>query len=128
MAKHVNEHDGEIKRMFTSASMLLVVNEHSAQLDRALGECRRDYEILIEAIINAQKGVITPAQIMNQLKLKQAAIPSDLSLPIPLSAAYQHLVLRISEVDIFLKGNYFVHVILLPLTSHVKYSVYQVLP
>jgi hypothetical protein len=36
--------------------MLLVVNEHSAQLDRGLGECRGDYEILIEAIINAQKG------------------------------------------------------------------------
>jgi hypothetical protein len=34
MAKHANEHDGEIKRMFTSTSMLLVVNEHSAQLDR----------------------------------------------------------------------------------------------
>lgn len=84
MAKHVNEHDGEIKRMFTSTSMLLLVNEHSAQLDRALGECRRDYEILIEAIINAQKGIlqphiITPAQIMNKIKLIQADIPSDLT-------------------------------------------------
>jgi methyl-accepting chemotaxis protein len=39
-ARHVNEHDGEIKRMFTSTSMLLLVNEHSAQLDRALGKCR----------------------------------------------------------------------------------------
>jgi hypothetical protein len=80
------------KRMFTSTSMLLLVNEHSAQLDRALGECRRDYEILIEFIINAQKGIIqphiiTPSQIMNQMKLKQADIPSDLTLPIPLSAA-----------------------------------------
>ncbi|PNF29812.1 hypothetical protein B7P43_G10072 [Cryptotermes secundus] len=46
----------------------------------------------------------------------------------PLSAAYQHLVLRISEVDIFLKGNYFVYVIRIHLTSHVKYIVYHVLP
>jgi hypothetical protein len=133
MARHVNEHDGEIKRMFTSTSMLLLVNEHSAQLDRALGECRRDYEILIEAIINAKKGIlqphiITPAKIMNQMKLNQADIPSDLTLPIPLSAAYHNLVLRISEVDVFLKGNYFVYVIRLPLTNHVKYSVYHVLP
>jgi ferritin-like metal-binding protein YciE len=37
MARYVNEHYGEIKRMFTSTSMLLLVNEHSAQLDRALG-------------------------------------------------------------------------------------------
>jgi hypothetical protein len=40
MARHVNEHDGEIERMFTSTSMLLLVNEHSTQLDRALDECR----------------------------------------------------------------------------------------
>jgi hypothetical protein len=125
MARHVNEHDGEIKRMFTSTSMLLLVNEHSAQLDGALGECRLDYEILIEAIINAQKGIIQPhiitqSQIMNQMKLNQADIPSDLTFPIPLSTAYHNLVLRISEVDVFLKGNYFVYVIRLPLTNHVN--------
>jgi hypothetical protein len=72
MARHVNEDDGEIKRMFTSTSMLLAVNEHSAQVHRALGECRRDYEILIGAIIRAQKGILqphvnTPAQILNQM-------------------------------------------------------------
>jgi hypothetical protein len=133
MAKHVNEHDGEIKKMFTSSSMLLVVNEHAAQLDRALGECRRDYETIIEAIVNAQKGIlqphiITPMQIMNQMKLSQTDIPSDLTLPIPLSAAYHNLVLRIIEVDVFLKGRYLVYVIRLPLTNHEKYSVYHVLP
>jgi hypothetical protein len=49
-------------------------------------------------------------------------------LPIPLSAAYQNLILRIIEVDVFLKGRYLVYVIRLPLTNHVKYSVYHVLP
>jgi hypothetical protein len=58
---------------------------------------------------------------MNKIKLIQADIQSDLTLPIPLSAAYHNLVLRISEVDVFLKGNYFVYVIRLPLTNHVKY-------
>jgi hypothetical protein len=72
--------------------MLLVVNEHAAQLDRALGDCRRDYEIIIEAIIKAEKGIlqshiITPVQIKNQMKVNQADIPNDLALPIPLSAA-----------------------------------------
>jgi hypothetical protein len=60
---------------------------------------------------------------MNQMKLNQADIPSDLKLPTPLSAAYHNLVLRISEVDVFLKGNYFVYVIRLPLTNHVKYCI-----
>ena len=91
MARHVNERDGEIKEMFSGASMLLTVNEHNMQIERALDECRREYNILIDAIMNSQKGIlqpliITPAQIMKQLKASQADIPSDLSLPIPMSA------------------------------------------
>lgn len=31
--------------MITASSMLLTVNEHAMQLDRALIECRREYEI-----------------------------------------------------------------------------------
>jgi len=35
MAKHINERDGEIKEMFTGTPMLLTVNEHNMQLERA---------------------------------------------------------------------------------------------
>jgi len=50
--------------------------------------------------MNSQKGVlqpqiITPAQIMKQTKTSQADMPPELSLPLPLGAAYHHLVLRI---------------------------------
>jgi hypothetical protein len=38
MAKHINKQDGEVKRMFTSSSMMLTVNEHSMQLNRAIDE------------------------------------------------------------------------------------------
>jgi predicted transcriptional regulator len=55
MAKHINERYGEIKGMFTVSSMLITVNEHAMQLDTALTECRREYEILIEAIVNYKK-------------------------------------------------------------------------
>ena len=40
MAKRINKGDGKVKRMFTSTSMMLIVNEHSMQLNRALDECR----------------------------------------------------------------------------------------
>jgi len=95
MAKHINEQDGEVKRMFTASSIMLTVNEHSMQLNRAIDERRREYEILIDAIMNTQKGVlqpqiITPAQIMNLMKASQADMPPEMSLPLPLSAAYHH--------------------------------------
>ena len=113
--------------------MLLTINEHTVQLERATDECRREYGILIDAIMNSQKSIlqphiITPAQIIRQMKASQADIPSELSLPVPLSATYQNLVLRIIEFDVFFKGNFLVYVIRLPLTNHVKYNVYNVLP
>lgn len=133
MAKHISEHDSEIKEMFSGTSMLLAVSEHNMQLERALDECRREYNILIDAILNSQKGIlqphiITPAQIVSQMKASQADIPSEFTLPIPLSAAYQNLIVNILDLDVFIRDNFLVYVIRLPLTNHVKYNVYHVLP
>jgi hypothetical protein len=103
------------------------------QLERALGECRREYDILIDAILNSQKGIlqphiITPAQIVKQIKASQADIPAELTLPVPLSATLQNLIVNIIDLDVFIKNNFLVYVIRLPLTNHVKYNVYHVLP
>jgi methyl-accepting chemotaxis protein len=43
MAKHVNEQDGEIKEMFNAYSLLLTINEHAMQLNRAIDVCRIEY-------------------------------------------------------------------------------------
>ena len=133
MAKHVNKQDGEVKRMFTASSMILTVNEHSVQLNRAIDECRREHEILIDAIMNSQKGVlqpqiITPAQIMKHMKASQADTPPELSLPLPLSAVYHNLFLRILDFDVFLKGYFHVYIIRLPLINSINYNLYHVLP
>jgi hypothetical protein len=115
------------------SSTLLTVNEHAMQLDRALTECRREYETFIEAIVNSQNcilqpHIVTPAQIIKQMKTNQADMPSDHSLPIPVSAIHQNLLLRITDINVFTKDSYLVYVIRLPLTNHVKYNIYHVLP
>jgi len=46
--------------MFTGTSMLLTVNKHNMQFERALGKCKKEYNILIDAIINSQKGILQP--------------------------------------------------------------------
>ena len=62
------------------------------------------------------------------MKASQADIPSKLTLPIPLSATYQNLIVNIIDLDLFIRNNFLVYVILLPLTNHVRYNVYHVLP
>jgi len=133
MAKHVNEQNGEIKDMFTAYSLFLTINQHAMQLNRATDECRIEYEILINAVIDSQKSVfqpklITPAQILKQVKHSQADMRRELSLRIPTSGAYQHLVLIIVTFDVFLKGKFLVYVIRLPLTSNAIFNLYHVLP
>jgi hypothetical protein len=107
--------------------MMLIVNEHSMQLNRPIDECRKAYEILIYAIMNSQKGVlqsqiITPAHIIKHMNASQADMPPELSLPLRLSAAYHHLVLRIIDFDVFLKGNFLVYIIRLPLKNSIIYN------
>jgi hypothetical protein len=67
MAKHINEQDGEIKEMFTAYSLLLTNNKHSMQLNRAIDECRREYEILIDAVVNSHK-VLFILSLLHQLR------------------------------------------------------------
>jgi len=65
---------------------------------------------------------------MKQMKASQADIPSELSLPIPLSATYQSLILNMIDLDVFIRNNILVYVIHLPLTNHINYNLYHVLP
>jgi hypothetical protein len=38
---------------------------------------------------------------MKQIKASQSDVQPELSLPLPMSAAYYHLVLRIIDFDVF---------------------------
>jgi hypothetical protein len=88
MAKH-NVQKEEIQEMFGSYSLVLTINEHSMQLSRTIDECRREYEILIDAVVNLHKGVIqpqliTPAQIFEQVKLSCNDMPSANECHLPI--------------------------------------------
>jgi hypothetical protein len=68
--------------------------------------------------------LVKKSTFIRQMKASQADIPSELSLPIPLSATYQNLVLNIIEFDVFIKDKFLVYVIRLPLTNHVNYRAH----
>jgi len=69
MAKHINKQNAEVKRMFTASSMMLSVNEHSMQPNRATDEYRREYEILIDCIMNSQKKEYFNHKLLQLLRL-----------------------------------------------------------
>jgi hypothetical protein len=69
-----------------------------------------------------QPQIITSAQIMKHMTASHTDMPPELPLPLPLSAAY-HLVLRIIDFDVYLKGNLLVYITCLPLTNR-KVTIY----
>jgi len=52
----------------------------------------------------------------------------SLTLPKPLTATHQNLCVNIIDLEVLFQTNFLVYVIRLPLTNHVKYIVYHVLP
>jgi len=71
MAKYTNKSYDKIKEIFTATAVLRTINEYTMQLERCINECRREYNTLIGAIVNSQKGllqpyVITPGKIIKK--------------------------------------------------------------
>ena len=57
LEKYVNSQDGKIKDMFTTYSLLLTIDEHVIQLNKAIDECRREYEILLMLSLIHKQGL-----------------------------------------------------------------------
>ena len=55
-------------------------------------------------------------------------MPGYPPLRIRTNATYQHLMLRIISIGVFLKSHFLVYVIRLPLTNNLLYNWYHVLP
>jgi hypothetical protein len=66
--------------------------------------------------------------MVKKMKASQADIPSELTLPIPLSSTYQNLIVNIADLDVFIWNNFLVYVIRLSLTNHIRCNKYHVLP
>lgn len=133
MEGHINAQTGKIKEMFTVNSLAIEMNRHALLLTSLIRDVRQDYEMILDAIISAQKGIlqpqiISPAKIIKLVKDGITDMPSDLSLPIPLSVAYGSVLLKLIDYDVFLHDNVLGYVIRLPLTDNVKFNVYNVHP
>jgi hypothetical protein len=61
--KHIVVEEGNLNMQLGYISMLIVLNDHALQLDRAIEELKDQYSMLIDAAIHAQKGILQPQLI-----------------------------------------------------------------
>ncbi|XP_046997922.1 uncharacterized protein LOC124613273 [Schistocerca americana] len=128
MKEYVKETDLGFKRVATFAT----VTEQVLQLAAVFGQIEEEYEQMINAIVNAQKGIlqphiINPVQIVKYLSLIRDEL-KDVKFPVPLAESSRYLLLRIIDLDVFISGSILGYVINIPLIGNNNFNLYRVLP
>ncbi|XP_046403237.1 uncharacterized protein LOC124168899 [Ischnura elegans] len=99
LENYIDKITGELIDHTKYIILVLSGNEHVQQLSQAIGELSYQYNVVIDSLINAQKGVlqpqiISPEEIMTMFDKHKADIPKDLTLPFPQSVAYRSKLLK----------------------------------
>jgi hypothetical protein len=114
------------KRIYSVLKLRLRVNN-------AMNTAQRNFDLLIDNVINSQKGllqpqVIYPFTLMEALIKSVSAFPKDTSLPFPLCKDSVHLLLRFCDLQVYIKNGILGYVILVPLVNRGNFITYSLIP
>ena len=117
----------EMNNMQTQIDSVMVLNENIQQIQRGLEECQHTLEILVDAFLHAQDGIIQP-QLITITKLrdmmKKESLPDGLDFP-----SFPILELsRLITPIIFSQNSYLVHVLQVPLLQSTSHHLYKLQP
>ena len=102
------------------------MNENIRKVQRGLAECQQTFEILVDAFLHAQDGIIQP-QLITTVKIKEMMRKE--SLPDGLEFHFSSMELsRIITPIIYSQGVYLVYVIQIPLIQSTPYYLYKIQP
>jgi hypothetical protein len=125
-------------RSETSANINLVstkieVEGHILRVTSAMNNLQRNRDLLISSVVHAQKGmlqpqIISPTTLMESLMRSAPAFPKDTPLPFPLSKDSTLLLLRLCELQVYIKNSILGYVILVPLINRGTFDIYRLIP
>ena len=129
ISKYTDTLRSETNEKMNLVSMKIEVEGHILRANNALNMLQRHLDLLIESVINAQKGalqpqVVSPTTLMEVLIKSVSAFPKDTTLPFPLSKYSAHLMLRLRELQVYIKNGILGYVISLPLVNQGKFNIY----
>jgi hypothetical protein len=117
----------EINRMQTQLDSVLILNENIQHIQRGLDECQHTFEILVDAFLHAQDGVIQPQLItIAKIKdmMKEESLPDGVDFPSFSSLELSQLITPV----IFPQKYYLVYVLQIPLLQSTMYQLYKSQP
>jgi hypothetical protein len=117
----------EINRMQDQLDSALVINDNIQQVQRGLDEFQHTFEILVDAFIHAQDGVIQP-QLITIAKVKDMTRGESLSSGLEFPSFPSLELSRLITPTIFSQKTYLVYTLQVPLLQTTMYQLYKVQP
>ena len=117
----------EISQMHNQVDSVMMINEYIQQIQRGIIECQHTFEILVDAFLHAQDGVIQP-QLITITKVKDMMnkefLPDGLDFP-----SFPSLELsRLMTPIIYSQNSYLVYILQIPLLQSTPYQLYKLQP
>jgi hypothetical protein len=117
----------EISSVKTQIDSVTILNENIQQTQRGLEECQHTFEILVDAFLHAQDGVIQP-QLITVAKMRdmmrKESLPDGLDFPSFPTLELSRLITPI----IYSQNLYLVYILQVPLLQSISYHLYKLQP
>jgi len=130
---YMNTLKSETNANLNLISTKIEVEGHISKVSHAMNASQRNLGLLVDGVINAHTGVlqpqiVSPAALMGSLIKSSQAFPKDTTLTFPMSMDSTHSLLRLCELQVYIKSGILGYVILLPLTNRGTFDVYKLIP
>jgi hypothetical protein len=117
----------ELSKIKYQMDAVIIINQNVHKFQRGLAECQHTFEILVEAFLHAQDGVIQP-QLITMVRIKEMmrdeSLHAGLEFPSFSSLELSRLITPIT----YSQGSYLVYIIQIPLIQSTAYHLYKIQP
>jgi hypothetical protein len=112
-------------------SLKITIEDHIAKAQDVSHAIQRVLDILVDSIVDAQKGTLPPRMapptlLLDALRNSSHSFPPDTTLPFPLGKDYIHALFQLCDIHVYIYKEHLGYVISVPLVHKRTFSVLNV--
>jgi hypothetical protein len=129
---YIEEFSTDMKPQLNLLDIKIQVEGHIAHTNHAMEAIHRNLNLIIESVLNAQKGILqpqimSPNVIIENLQKSTSRFPKDTMAPFTLSKDSSHLILKLYDVHIYLRNGILSYIISLPLVNRGIFKTFRLI-
>lgn len=131
--QEVNSRNTKVANILSQQNLKLLIEEHIALLSVEIDLLRDQVNIIMDAIVDAIKGILNPyiissEDIVKHFKSFSVENNVETELLVPNEKMNLQQILRVATIDIYSAKAILCYVIKLPLSEHFVFDTYKIVP